>query len=128
MTGADKKSVSVVTLFRNQDQENDRNETRFGMCGKYPKWLQFLASPRVFLLAFCIQNILQGMVFSYLLGTETSVERHFKFDSQTIGWSMLTITTFSIIIIHLHSNLKLLSILTLNGDVTTARSLVQLSK
>jgi len=81
MTRKEKKSVSVVTLFRKADE----NETRFGMCGRYPDWLQCFANPRVFLVAFCIQNILQGIVFSYLLGTGTSIERHFKFDSKTIG-------------------------------------------
>jgi len=81
MSGNEKKSVSAVTLFSKADE----NETRFGMCGRYPDWMQRLANPRVFLVAFCIQNILQGIVFSYLLGTETSVERHFKFDSKTIG-------------------------------------------
>ena len=61
------------------------NETRFGMCGCYPDWIQRLATPKMFLVAFCIKNVIQGMVFSYLIGIQTSVERHFKFDASSMG-------------------------------------------
>ena len=76
---------SSVKLFRSPDE----NETRFGLCGRYPDWLQRFATPRTFLVAFCIKNILQGMVFSYIIGVETSVERHFKFDASTIGLNLI---------------------------------------
>jgi len=74
-------SVSAVTLFRSPDD----NATRFGLCGRYPDWLQRFATSRTFFVAFCIKNVLQGMVFSYIIGVETSMERHFKFDASTVG-------------------------------------------
>ena len=82
MTGRRKNnSVSALTLVSAVNED----ETRLGLCGRYPDCLQRFATPKMFLVAFCIKNILQGMVFSYIIGVETSIERHFKFDASTVG-------------------------------------------
>ena len=79
------KNNSVATLVSRADDD----ETRFGMCGCYPGWMQRFARPKIFLVAFCIKNILQGMAFSYVIGIQTSMERHFKFDARSIGYCFI---------------------------------------
>jgi hypothetical protein len=79
----DGKSVSSVISLVSSAQ--DANSRRFGLCGRYPRWMQRFATPKSFLICFCLKNIFQGMIFTYLVGSETSIERHFQFDGQSIG-------------------------------------------
>ena len=82
-TMLDGKSVSSVISLVSTAQ--DANSRRFGLCGRYPQWMQRFATPKSFLICFCLKNIFQGMLFTYLVGSETSIERHFQFDGQSIG-------------------------------------------
>jgi len=80
-----RKSATVFPaspFFRPPEEDN---ATKFGMCGSYPDSVQRFATPKGFLIAFCVKSVLQGMAFSYIVGVETSIERHFKFDASTIG-------------------------------------------
>ncbi|CAL4068297.1 unnamed protein product, partial [Meganyctiphanes norvegica] len=49
-------------------------------------WLQKLARPEVYLLAFSITGITQGMNFSYAGGTMTTIQRRFGLSSKTSGF------------------------------------------
>lgn len=70
---------------RGEDDGGSRTDTMCGGFGWYPDWLQRFATPRQFLLAFCLQNVLQGAAISLFVGTATSVEKHFHFASKDIG-------------------------------------------
>lgn len=78
-------SVSTMTLWSRNDCVNNVEGDKCGCCSFYPKYVQRFANPRVFLVFFCIKNILQGMIFTYIVGIETSLEKHFQFDGRTIG-------------------------------------------
>lgn len=77
-------STSTMGLWLERDNDSEENN-QCGACHFYPKCLQKFATPRSFLVCFCIKNILQGMIFTYIVGIETSLERHFQFDGKTIG-------------------------------------------
>ncbi len=47
--------------------------------------MQRFATPQYFLACYCVKNILQGMVVTYLVGSETSLERHFHLNGRSIG-------------------------------------------
>lgn len=74
-------SVSVTSLVSRSGNDGHK----FGLMGFYPDFVQRLATPKAFLICFCVKNILQGMIFSYLVGIETSIERHFHFDGRSVG-------------------------------------------
>ncbi|XP_057381266.1 solute carrier organic anion transporter family member 74D-like isoform X1 [Daphnia carinata] len=79
----DLSSASLARL--NQEKNSNLEGNKCGLCNFYPTWLQRFANPRSFLVCFCIKNVLQGMIFTYIIGIETSIERHFQFDGKTIG-------------------------------------------
>ncbi|KAF0294270.1 Solute carrier organic anion transporter family member 1A6 [Amphibalanus amphitrite] len=66
--------------------DDDDPPTGCGGLGFYPAPLQRLASRHVFILFFCLKNVFQAMVFTYLIGVQTSIERHFHFSSQQTGF------------------------------------------
>lgn len=78
-------SVSSTISLWTKRQRKPENDNKCGLFNFYPKWLQKMATPRSFLVCFCIKNILQGMIFTYIVGIETSLERHFQLDGKSIG-------------------------------------------
>ncbi|XP_064097266.1 solute carrier organic anion transporter family member 74D-like isoform X1 [Macrobrachium nipponense] len=67
------------------------NDTNYmcGAFGRYPKWMQRFASPRWFLVAYCIQNIIAGAESTFLIGCTSSIEKHFQFSSGDMGLIIL---------------------------------------
>ena len=67
-----------------QKEENEE----FGSCGICrwrPQWLQKFASPKVFLINFSLLAIVQGASFTYLIGSITTLEKRYGFDSKISG-------------------------------------------
>lgn len=63
----------------------DSNANKCGGLCFYPDFLQSFTNHKVFLIFFCVKNILHSMVFTYLIGIQTSVERQFHFSSWQFG-------------------------------------------
>lgn len=50
-----------------------------------PKWLQVLASKKVYVIVYGLLGFNQFMLSSYFNGTLTTMEKRFKFSSQMSG-------------------------------------------
>ncbi|CAL4064895.1 unnamed protein product, partial [Meganyctiphanes norvegica] len=81
------KNGNTYTLSSLESESYE--ETSCGTVCFRPKWLQRFASPRMFLFAYCIQNVLSGAYNSYFVASTTSIERHFHFASKDIGLIVL---------------------------------------
>ncbi|XP_068235129.1 solute carrier organic anion transporter family member 74D-like [Palaemon carinicauda] len=73
----------------NEPKEEDDTDYMCGAFSKYPKWMQRFASPRWFLAAYCIQNIIAGAEGSFIIGCTSSIEKHFQFSSGDMGLIIL---------------------------------------
>ena len=71
---------------RGDDDDEDVTSSGCGGLGIYPPPLQRLGTRHVFILFFCLKNVFQAMVFTYLIGVQTSIERHFHFSSKQTGF------------------------------------------
>lgn len=73
---------------------NDMNEepvenTSCGLGSWAPQFLQKFASPKVYLIVFCLSGIAQGTYFMYLIGVASTLEKRFSYDSQFTGLILL---------------------------------------
>uniref|UniRef100_A0A1B6M0J5 Solute carrier organic anion transporter family member n=2 Tax=Graphocephala atropunctata TaxID=36148 RepID=A0A1B6M0J5_9HEMI len=60
-------------------------ETRCGVLGCYPSWLQILASKKTYVVLFGLVGMNQLAIGSYAVATITTLEKRFKIPSQTSG-------------------------------------------
>lgn len=65
--------------------DQDNSDFACGGFGFHPAFLKPLGNRHIFVVFFCLKNIFQAMVFTYLVGVQTSLERHFHFNSQQTG-------------------------------------------
>ncbi|XP_063591988.1 solute carrier organic anion transporter family member 74D-like [Penaeus indicus] len=70
-------------------EEGEISGDMCGGFGRYPKWLQCCAQPRIFLVVYCILNILGGAEMTFFMGSTTSFEKHFHFSSKDVGYIIL---------------------------------------
>lgn len=67
-------------------ESTEQEDTRLGLFGMYPDWLQKFATIKWFLFVVCLFPILQGVTVAGLIPVAlTSLERRFGFDSRETG-------------------------------------------
>ncbi|XP_054158014.1 solute carrier organic anion transporter family member 74D-like [Oppia nitens] len=71
------------------DDDNDYYDTTCGIGNWRPQWLQQFATPKSFVINFSIVAILQGAYFTYLIGSISTLEKRFAFDSKISGFIMI---------------------------------------
>lgn len=60
-------------------------DSKCGLCGIYPKWLEGRATAKVFIIVYGLLGTVQSMAFVYVMVTLTTLEKRFKIPSQTTG-------------------------------------------
>ena len=70
------------------EDDNDY-DTKCGLGSWYPDWLQFFASPKFFLINFSLVGILQGAYFTYLIGSMSTLEKRYAFESKVSGFILI---------------------------------------
>lgn len=83
--------MNVIILVCNDEEENTKN-SRCGLFGFHPQWLQVLASKKSYVLLFGLVGLNQFAINSYFIATITTLEKRFKIPSQTSG--TVTIVSF----------------------------------
>ena len=90
-SGASVEFLSAMSLDRETDEavNSDAEETECGLGPCRGPRLQKLANKKSYLLAYSFMGLFQSMFFSYSIATLTTLEKQFKLNSQTTGWSFL---------------------------------------
>ena len=78
------------------DAEDD--DTRCGLGSCQGPLLQRFASKKMYIFFYSFLGLFQSMFFSYSIATLTTVEKEFKFNSQTTGQWLGTIYIFAYLI------------------------------
>ncbi|KAJ8669939.1 hypothetical protein QAD02_001198 [Eretmocerus hayati] len=60
-------------------------DSRCGLCGVYPKWIQSWATSRNFIAVYGLLGTIQAMAFIYMGVSLTTLEKRFKIPSRTTG-------------------------------------------
>lgn len=61
------------------------DDTACGIWLYKPKWLQFFASKKAYVLVYGLLGLNELMLIAYFSGTLTTMEKRFKFSSQMSG-------------------------------------------
>ncbi|KAJ6223460.1 hypothetical protein RDWZM_002005 [Blomia tropicalis] len=69
--------------------DDDHEETSCGIGSWRPKWLQFFASANFFVINFSIIGILQGAMFTYMIGIMSTIEKRFAFETKVSGFILI---------------------------------------
>jgi hypothetical protein len=54
-----------------------------------PKWLQKLAKPEIFIINFSLVAIFQGATFTCLIGSLSTLEKRYAFESKVSGFILI---------------------------------------
>lgn len=85
---------------------NDFDETEEIGCGLgswRPKWLRRYGTAKFFVFNFCLVGILQGALFTYLIGIMSTIEKRFAFETKVSGIILIGKTSLlllQILILH----------------------------
>ena len=71
------------------EDDYDEYETKCGLGDWHPDWLQFFATPKFFLINFSLVAILQGAYFTYLIGSMSTLEKRYAFESKVSGFILI---------------------------------------
>ncbi|XP_046671826.1 solute carrier organic anion transporter family member 74D-like isoform X1 [Homalodisca vitripennis] len=80
----DEFALYFINKFETEEREVTK-ETRCGVFGCYPPWLQILASKKSYVILFGLVGMNQLAIGSYAVATITTLEKRFKIPSQTSG-------------------------------------------
>lgn len=64
-------------------------ETSCGLGNWRPRWMQMFATPKFFVINFSVVAILQGAYFTYLIGSISTLEKRFAFESKMSGFILI---------------------------------------
>lgn len=70
---------------KSNEDNTDDSDLSCGIGRWRPRWLQRFASPKVFLINFSLVAIFQGASFTYLIGSMTTLEKRYGFESKISG-------------------------------------------
>ncbi|XP_069675275.1 solute carrier organic anion transporter family member 74D-like [Periplaneta americana] len=70
---------------RAEDWDEYEQETRCGIAGYQPKWLQKLASKKTYVLVYGLIGMFDFAIGSYFVATISTIEKRFKIPSRTSG-------------------------------------------
>ncbi|XP_025194151.1 solute carrier organic anion transporter family member 5A1-like isoform X2 [Melanaphis sacchari] len=98
------KNDDDLELSKMSIKTSDNPEVEDTVCGIWlfrPKWLQIFASKKVYVIIYGLLGLNQFMLSSYFNGTLTTMEKRFKFSSQTSGiisstWDLFSVISFMI--------------------------------
>ena len=71
------------------EDNDDDYDTKCGLGSWHPDWLQFFATPKFFLINFSLVAILQGAYFTYLIGSISTLEKRYAFESKVSGFILI---------------------------------------
>ncbi|XP_071044551.1 solute carrier organic anion transporter family member 74D [Parasteatoda tepidariorum] len=77
--------VSDNRTIKSIEYETAEDGTDCGMWSFRPRWLQFFANKKAFLVVFCLTSVLQGMYYTYFVSVLTTIEKLFQIQSKTTG-------------------------------------------
>ena len=72
-----------------REVKDDYNLSSCGLGSWRPQWIQFFASPLFFLINFSIVGIIQAMTGTYFIGSMSTLEKRFAFDSKISGFILI---------------------------------------
>jgi MFS family permease len=85
-----KESSRRTNSITNGDVESDEDkDTLCGIGGFHPEWLQRFANTKFFLINFSIVAVLQGAYFTYMIGSMSTLEKRFAFESKVSGFILI---------------------------------------
>jgi hypothetical protein len=70
-------------------EDDDAADTSCGIGSWRPQWLQMFASPVFFLINFSLIGIIQGMTGTYFVGSMSTLEKRYAFDSKISGFILI---------------------------------------
>lgn len=71
------------------DAEEDTSETECRLFGWRPAWAQRFATAKFFAINFSIVGILQGALFTYMVGIISTLEKRYAFESSISGFILI---------------------------------------
>lgn len=90
----DENSVAVVRSEaqkqRNQSEIDFENEIYCGIGSWRPQFMQRFATAKWFLIIFSLLAVLQGALFTYLVGIMSTLEKRFAFEAKVSGLILIT--------------------------------------
>ena len=63
-------------------------DLRCGLFSLRPEWLQRFANPKAYLLVHCVISLFQGMIFTYMAGILSTIEKAFGLRSEYSAFVM----------------------------------------
>ena len=68
---------------------SEPEDTSCGLAGYRPHWMQKFATAQFFVINFSIVGILQGAMFTYMVGILSTIEKRFAFDTKVSGFILI---------------------------------------
>ena len=78
-----------LQVYNDTTEEPIDESTSCGIGNWRPKWMQVFASPKFFVINFSVVAILQGAYFTYLIGSISTLEKRFAFESKMSGFILI---------------------------------------
>lgn len=89
----------TVPTTDNDTQVSKHNQTACGIGMWRPRWLQFFATQKFYIMNYCILSILQGAYLAYFIGIVSTVEKRFSFKSKISGLILMTANIAAVLIV-----------------------------
>ena len=95
------KTKRKTTSFSVQEaEEDDPRLTSCGLGSWRPQWLQMFASPVFFMINFALIGVIQGMTGTYFVGSMSTLEKRFAFDSKISGFILIADNLSQMLVSH----------------------------
>lgn len=72
-----------------EEEDDDPRLTSCGLGSWRPQWLQLFASPVFFMINFSLIGVIQGMTGTYFVGSMSTLEKRYAFDSKISGFILI---------------------------------------
>ena len=83
------RTNTQITHHDVADDDDGEEEIVCGFLGWKPKWMQIFANANTFVIIFSILGILQGAMFTYMVGIISTLEKRFAFETKVSGFILI---------------------------------------
>ena len=82
------RTNTQITYHKENEAENE-DDYKCGFMGWKPKCMQIFANANAFVVLFSILGILQGAMFTYMIGIISTLEKRFAFETKVSGFILI---------------------------------------
>ena len=89
MSKRTKSQSNSESSFQKENELENEHDFMCGFMSWKPKWMQIFANANTFVFLFSILGILQGAMFTYMIGIISTLEKRFAFETKVSGFILI---------------------------------------